>query len=383
MHMKLSWFIISIPVLLALNSCHQGAGERADGPSLEESDLSGEKSDIIISREQFESMKMKVGDPSTTMFSNSVSVNGYVVAAPSGRAKITSLILGRVRQINVSSGDEVGRGQTLFSLESNEIIQLQQEYAEAAQHLILLKADYERMQALSKENVVAEKDFLRAKSEFLSQQAKVEGLKSRLKMIHIDPIAVEKGDIVPYINVKSPIKGTITRQELVLGQHVVPLETTMEVVNADKLRLSLEVFEISMAGLVAGQEVKFSTPDQSERKFTGTLSHIGKSVSSDSRTVECFATIRADDRKYFVNNMYVEATIITCQREAPAIPEQALIREPDRDYVLILVREEADQMTFRKMPVQTGVNRLGQTEILEENLSSVLLEGVYSLWTEE
>jgi membrane fusion protein, heavy metal efflux system len=381
--MKLSWLIISIPVLLTLNSCHPGVGKEEGSPSAGEVILSEETGDIIISREQFESMEMVVGDPLNTMFSNSVTVNGYVEAAPSGRAKITSLVSGRVAQIHVSSGDKVRRGQTLFSLESQEIIQLQQEYGEAIQHLHLLKADFERLQELSRENVVAEKDFLKAKSEFFGVQVQVAGLKSGLEMIHIDPLAVEKGEIVPFLNVKSPISGTITRQELVLGQHVLPLETSMEVVNADRLRLKLEVFETTMEDLSAGQQVTFSTPDHPEIRFTAILSHIGKAVSSDSRTVECFATIRPEDRGHFLHNMFVEATIVTCQREARALPEQSLIRETDKDFILLLIREEGEQMIFRKMPVQTGVTRQGQTEILDKELSSVLLEGVYSLWTEE
>lgn len=383
MHMKFTWLFISITVLLSLNACHPGGGEEGKQEAGEENDLSTHAGEISISREQFESMEMVVGDPSTMMFSNSVSANGYIVAAPSGRAKITSLVSGRVRKIHVTSGDDVKSGQTLFSLESYEIIQMQQEYVEAVQRLKLLEADYKRTKALSDENIVAEKDFQKAESEFRSMKAKVEGLKAGLKMIHIDPSAVENGEIVSYLAVKSPIKGTISRQELVLGQHVLPLETSMEVVNTSQLRLQLELFETSMAALSKGQEVRFSTPDQPDRSFTATLSHIGKSVSSDSRTVECFATIRPEDRSLFVNNMYVETTIVTCQREALAIPEQALIREADRDFVLVLLSEQGDQMTFRKIPVRTGVTRQGQTEILDETLTSVLLEGTFSLYTEE
>jgi len=84
-----------------------------------------------------------------------------------------------------------------------------------------------------------------------------------------------------------------------------------------------------------------------------------------------------------VNNLFVETSIVTCQREAMAIPESALIREPDRDFVWIRVNEEGDQMTFRKIPVQTGVTLGGHTEILEEGLSEILLEGAYNLWSGE
>lgn len=381
--MKFSLLIISIPVLLSLHACHRGAEVETGSPSGEESFLTDGAGEISISREQFESMAMEVGDPSPMMFSNSVSANGYIVASPTGSAKISTLISGRVRQINFSSGDYVKKRQTLFSLESHEIILLQQTYAEAFQRLKLLKADYERLQLLSDEKIVAQKNFLKAESEFRSMHAKVEGLKSRLTMIHIDPSVIESGNIVPYLSVKSPISGSITRQELVLGQHVTPQETPLEVVDVNRLRLRLEVFEKSIADLMVGQQVKFSTPDRPERKFSATLSHIGKSVSSETRTVECFAKISERDKKVFVNNMFVEASVVTCEREALAISEQALIREQERDYILILTEEKGDQMTFKKFPVQTGVTRQGHTEILDENITGILLEGVYSLGSGE
>lgn len=381
--MKYSLLIIAIPLLFCFNSCHPGAGEENNSASGKESDLADEAGEIVITREQFESMNMEIGDPAPMMFSTSVSANGYIEASPTGSAKISTLISGRVRQILCSSGDYVKGGQTLFSLESHEIILLQQTYAEAFQRLKLLKADYERLQLLWDEKIGAKKDFLKAESEYKSVQAEVEGLKARLNMIHIDPAVIEKGHIVPYLEVKTPISGTITRQDLVLGQHVIPLETSMEVVNGNMLRLRLELFETSIADLQVGQEVTFFTPDQPEREFIATLSHIGKSVSSETRTLECFAEPGQEDKKLFVNNMYVETTIVTCERKAMAIPEMALIREPDRDFILVLIGEAGDEMTFRKVPVQTGVTRQGHTEVLDTSLSSILLAGTYNLWTEE
>lgn len=381
--MRISLLFISIPVLLLNYSCHRNAGEENTSQPGAESSMTDEVGKITISREQFESMNMKVGDPTEIMFSDAVTVNGYIEASPSGSAKISTLISGRVRQINFSSGDIVRSGQTLFTLESHEIILLQQSYAEAFQRLKLLKSDYERLQVLWDEKIAAQKDYLKAESEYKSMHAEVEGLKVRLKMLHIDPSVIEQGNIVPYLSVKSPISGTITRQQLVLGQHVVPHETAMEVVNEDKLRLRLELFEKSIPALVIGQQVEFSPPDRPESKYTAILSHIGKSVSFETRTVECYAKIVEEDKTAFVNNMYVECSIITCEREALAIPEQALIREPDRDFILILTEEKGDQLTFQKIPVRTGATRQGHTEILDENITSILIEGVYSLGSDE
>lgn len=380
--MKYFLLVISILVMFFISSCHQGDGtEKLNQPDEEgTTEVVGE---ITISREQFESMNMVLGDPVPAMFSNAVAANGYVMAAPTGSAKISTLISGRVRQIFISSGDFVERGQTLFSLESNDFILLQQTYAEAFQQLKLLRSDYERLQVLYNQNITSQKDFLKAESDYKSMHAQVEGIRARLKMMNIDPVVIERGDIIPFLSVTSPISGSIVRQELVLGQHLEPLETAMEVVNEGKLRLRLELFEKSISDLELGQPVRFALPNRPEQIFTATLSHIGKSVSEETRTVECFATISPGDKKYFLDNMFVEASIVTWEREAQAIPEDAIIRNDDLNFVLVLINEEAGQLTFRKVPVQTGATRQGHTEILDENLTEVLLEGVYSLWTPE
>ena len=202
-------------------------------------------------------------------------------------------------------------------------------------------------------------------------------------MINIDPARVEQGSILPVLSVTSPISGVVTLQELVLGDFVEPQETVMEVVDTRKLQLNLKLFESDLAGLAPGQTVKFFTPGNEEQVFEATLSHIGKSVDTNTKTVQCIARIRPEDMGAFVNNLFVEARIITCQRETMAIPESALIREPDRDFVWVRVGQSGDQMSFRKVPVKTGVTRDGFTEVLEENLSEILLEGAYNLWSED
>ncbi len=283
--------------------------------------------------------------------------------------------------LNFTIGDQVEKGEVLFSLESHEIILLQQEYAEVVQQLQLLSSDYERLKALSEEKIVAQKDFLKIESEYRTMQARAEGLKARLSMINIDPEGVEKGEIFPVLSVVSPIRGVVTRQDLVLGQYVEPQVTVMEVVDTRKLQLNIMVFESDLAGLTPGQTVKFHAPGQENRVFEATLSHIGKSVDLQSKTVSCIARVGSEDRGEFVNNLFVETRIVTCQREAMAIPESALIREPDRDFVWVKLGETENQITFRKIPVQTGVTRNGHTEILEEGLSEILLEGAYNLTT--
>jgi len=338
---------------------------------------------IVITKDQFNEAGMVIGDPPIEMFSNEVPANGFVVAAIGGSARINTLVPGRVRQIYHAEGETVRKGEVLFSMESNDFITLQQEYAEVHQQVQLLEADYQRQKALYEEKILAEKDFLRTESDYRRMLSKRESLGARLRMIHVDPGEIESGTIVPFLTIRSPIPGTITHQELVLGQFLDPQTTVMEVVDGRKLQLSLRVFEQSLEELAIGQVVQFNTPDHPETVYEGILSHVGKSIDPDTKTVHCIARLDPDTGENFVNNLFVETRIITCKREVRAVPENAVTKEPDYDFVWTLLDETEEGFVFRKTPVQTGVTREGYTEILDEDLSSVLLVGAYNFWTED
>ncbi len=317
------------------------------------------------------------------LFSNEIYARGTILPSVSGSAVISTLVPGRVKKIHHTVGDRVEMGEPLFALESYEIILLQQEYAEVFHQLKQLSDNYHRQKSLSDEKIVALKDFLRTESEYKTMLAKANGLKARLRMIHIDPSTVQNGTIVPYFTVRAPIGGIVTRLELVIGQFVEPQVTVMEIVDPQRLQLNLNVFEKDLTELAVGQSVEFYTPDREELIHHATVSHTGKAIDPETKTVDCIAQLDPDEKGIFVNNLYMEARIITCQREARAVSEQALMREPERDFIWIMVGETEEQITFRKVPVLTGVTRQGFTEILDDDLADVLLEGAYNLWSED
>jgi cobalt-zinc-cadmium efflux system membrane fusion protein len=380
--MKYYLWSIATLILFSLSSCDRGGGSD-EGNGAEENAAMAPEGEIVLTRTQFESSGMRVGDPVPMRLVQEISATGYIDCSLSGQAKINTLIAGRVRQINHSVGETVETGTVLLSLESQEIIMIQEEYARAFQEMKLLKSDFDRLKSLSEEKIAATKDFLKAESELKSKQAEVEGLRMRLKLIQIDPMHIEQGTILPFIQVRSPIQGTISSLEVVPGQFVEPNQTAMEIVDSKKFRIRLQVFEKSVDGIVPGQKVQFSTPDQPQVKHQAVLTHIGRSIDPETRTVLCYADIDPADRGGFLDNMYVEATVTTCEREALAIPEQALLRQGERDFALVLVDETKDQLTFRKIPVRTGNTRNGFTEVLDKDLSGVLLEGAFNLWSSE
>ncbi len=369
--------------MLWLCSCNHGSpGEESTDPE-EAAVNQNNQGDIYLTREQFNSMGMRIGDPSRESFSNMVNVNGFVVPTLSGIVKISPMISGRVKSIKHTLGENVTSGQVLFTMESNELIQLQQQYADAYHKLNLLRSNYDREKKLSEENVIAQKDFLKTESEYMSMLSETKGLRARLRMINIDPGPVEDGAVFEYLTVTSPIDGTITSMEMEPGEFIESQESVIEVVNTKELQLRLHIFEKDLADVAVGQQVLFYTPDNAEKKYAATLSHLGKSINPESRTISCLARIDPADHGMFVNNLFIEAVIYTCQRDAMAVPENSVIKELDGDFVLILLEEKNNNMVFRKIPVNTGVTSGSYTEVLDDGLKNVLLEGTYYFVTPE
>ncbi len=338
---------------------------------------------IVISKAQFESSGMKLGNPDTQVFLQTLDANGYIAPSPTGWAKISSLISGRVKEINFSEGDYIKKGEKLFSLESNEIIMLQQNYAEAFNQLNALKTSYDRQKTLSEENISSQKEFISAESDYKTLLARTEGLKAQLSMINIDFKKVEKGSISSSVPVYAPIGGYLTQQEVVLGQYIEPQELVAEVIDVDKLQLNIHVFEKNLKEIRTGQQVVFHNPDDPEVELSATITHIGKTIDSKTKTVQCIAKIINANETRLISGLFVETSIITSHREALALPREALFEDVGSYYVFGLAEYKQDEMFFSKIPVKVGMMNDEFCEILDSGLHDILVEGGYNLLIEE
>ena len=213
--------------------------------------------------------------------------------------------------------------------------------------------------------------------------AKVEGLKAQLKMINIEPRKVEDGLIGASTSFFAPIGGVVTQQNLVLGQFVEPQELALEIIDLEKLQLKLHIFEKNISKLEVGQELIFYVSDNPDAEFKAIITHIGRSIETDTKTILCTARIVSDERNNLVNGQYVETNIITSQREAFSLPAEAIFKAEDYDFVLSYVEEREGNMIFHKTPVELGDEQKEFVEILDKGLEDILIEGGYNLLPEE
>ena len=210
--------------------------------------------------------------------------------------------------------------------------------------------------------------------------AKKEGLKTLLLMVNIDPSVIENGSILQAISVYSPIDGYITDLFFEVGEFIDANNTIVEIIDPNQLQLDISVFKQDIENLSKGLTVKFYDPDKPGEIYEAVLSQVGQTIDVESRTIHCTASLKTKDRTNFINNTFVETVIVTCSREALSLPGSAILEEDGKNFVLILAGEKGNDLIFKKQLVNTGVVQGNYIEILDENLTDVLTEGIFNLF---
>ncbi len=112
---------------------------------------------IYVSRKQFQSSGMELGNVQKIGFNEEIRTNGMFDVPPAHRAAVSVYFGGTVKNFDIHVGDKVKKGQVLFILENPEYVQLQQDYLEVKAQLSYLKSDYERQKTLALESLSSQK----------------------------------------------------------------------------------------------------------------------------------------------------------------------------------------------------------------------------------
>jgi len=365
--------VISLPVIFITSGCGKSSKTNED-KTVESENL------IQVSVQQFEADSMKSGEITRHTFNDEVNCNGYVTALPNGIAQVSAPVSGIIESISCAIGDHVRKGQVLAKISSNELMMLQQEFAESSAKLKRLKLDYERSKSLYDEKIGAEKDFIAIESEYKSMLSKFNSLKLRLQLLKLDVTKIESGDLYAVFPLVAPINGYLTSQNLILGQFIEQQKNLVEIVDVNQLQLQLSVFENEIGKLRPGQNLQFNTLGEPSILHSATLTSISKTINPESKTILCTARITSNKGSNLINRSFVEARIGVNRKEANALPAEALLKSGKDYYVYKIVKSDKQAYFLKKIKVEIGMASDGFTEIIGgEALTNVLVKGVYNL----
>jgi cobalt-zinc-cadmium efflux system membrane fusion protein len=339
---------------------------------------------IEITKAQFQSENMEVGEPEFAVFSDVVHITGNIIPSVQGQAQISLPVQGLITRIYCHPGQLVNKGALLFDISGNEFVDMQREFAESAVLLKRLKTEFDRVKQLNDENIGTIKDLILAESAFNAESAKYSALKIKLQNIGLDVKKIEGGTFYSSYTLKTPVKGYVNSVNTTIGQHVQPQQTIAEVIDSESFQLKLSVFEKDIQKMQVGQKVEFQTAGSgTEKKFLAKISSVGKAINENTMSIDCFAEIENLKNARLVGGQYIEGEIIVATDTVLAVPQSAIVTAENGTFVLAVEKETDDIISLKKLEIKTGRISKNFTEITGfRGTKKLLVKGVYNIQVE-
>jgi cobalt-zinc-cadmium efflux system membrane fusion protein len=276
---------------------------------------------------------------------------------------------GKIIKSLVELGDQVQKGQPLYTIDSPDLIQAESTLIGAAAALELTSKELVRARDLYTMNAgVPQRELEQAISDEQTAEGALKAARDAVRVFgksedEIDQIIASR-KIDPVLVVPSPISGQITSFNGPPGLLVQPgnppapytvTDVSIKWMLANAVESDLPFFHI-------GQPVAVKVIAYPERVFHGEISKIYAEVDPDTHR----ATIRSeitDPRNELRPGMLANFVIrVHDPVEATAVPANGVVREPDGTMTAWVT---TDRHRFSQRIIQTGLRRDGRVQILE------------------
>ncbi len=275
---------------------------------------------------------------------------------------------GRIIALFAEVGDDVKKGQTLFTIDSPDLLQSESTLIAAAGVLDLDSKNLDRLRDLYTTRAVSQHDVELAASDEQTAEGNLRAARDAVRIFgktdaDIDRIVAQRlAD--PTLVVPSPINGRITARNAAPGLFVQPgsAPAPYTVADIDTMWMLANVAEDDSPALRVGQSVQVTVDAFPGRIFEGKITTIGATVDPNTRRVLVRSEIE-DPRHELRSGMFANFVIrIGAPVRSPAVPLDSVVREGDGTMTIWVT---ADRRRFTRRTVKIGEQRDGYRQILE------------------
>lgn len=256
-------------------------------------------------------------------------------------------VSGRITQLNFTDGQRVRKGQVLVQFDDQlPLAQVQQSLAE----LSIAQANQKRNQELVAQNFVSQRSLDESAANLQVAQARLSLAKAtaaRLKII-------------------APFDGIAGIRLVNPGDYLKDGADIVNIEDIDAVFVDFRLPERFQSKVQRGQTAMLDIDALPGRKFTAIVQAIDPLIDTNGRSVAVRACI--DNRQLQLRpGMFARVTTIFGVRDnARVIPEEALVPQGDRQFVIKLVPgPDAQSLITQRVQVRVGIRRPGQVEITD------------------
>ena len=312
---------------------------------------------------------------------------------PAKKARLHFQVSGQIDRRFVEVGQYVMGNSKLLSIDSGDFSDVVEESAATLKtEDAAIERDSQLLELMRKERKLQEQEVLRIKQlgrdslasksnydqtlQILYRQQAEEtrlehSVSSARNRLMIEQVRLNKAERnLKRAQLMSPFDGTVNAIYVEVGDYVSPGEPALEIVQVDKLDLSLEITMISAVQLQLGQEIQVVT-NSDER--TGEI--IALSVAPDAETNTHTLKIRLPSDGLFSGQLAVAKLPGVLYEAANVIPISAILYEDGQSYAFEVINDRVVKKTvklierYKDIQIISGIES-GST-IISKDVSSL------------
>lgn len=328
--------ILFLTVTLSLIACDKGDApkaasaeyktERHDEKDGDKHEGAHEESELLkLSAQEIAAAEIKVSEVKPRDVAGRIVVTATIEANQDRLAHVAPRIAGRIVKVNANLGDRVKPGQALALLDSLELGEARSAYLQAQSETALARTAFERAERLKGEQIIPEKDYLRAKTEYEKAKTQLRAAADKLRLLGVTPEGSAEGKGASVFPLTSPYPGTVIEKHAVLGELAKPDESLFTVADLSVLWIEANLFEKDLGKVAVGAEATVSVAAYPEEAFKGRLTYISSIMDKDTRTLKARIEVPNPGGK-LKPEMFATAAIETAARsEVMLVPEEAVV----------------------------------------------------------
>jgi membrane fusion protein, heavy metal efflux system len=360
-------FVCTATVLAALFGVIHFGAKASDSPQAASQQPAARTTDAVeLSESQLQ--MINIGPVSARAFPLEREAVGNIDFNEDMVAQVFPPYQGRIAKLYARIGDNVKRGQALFTIESPDLIQAESSLIAAAGVLELTTHSLERARQLFELQGMAEKDLQQAISDQQTAEGALKAARDAVAIFGKSTAEVDRlvtiRSIDPYLVVTSPITGRITARTAAPGDFVQPgtVPAPYAVADISRIWMNANVTELDMPLVRKGQQIRVSVMAFPGRMFEGEIATVGATIDPQLHRGLVRAEIE-DPRHELLPGMFASFVIVTGDPlSGAAVPLDAVVREGDGKMTVWVTN---DRHHFTKRVVRIGLQHSGYDQILE------------------
>jgi multidrug efflux system membrane fusion protein len=269
---------------------------------------------------------------------------------PYSMVQIKSQVSAQLEKVHFKEGQDVKKGQLLFSLDRRELDadlkKLEGQVARDQAQLVNSEAKAARFTELKKEGVISQQDY----------DAAIADAEATKASLAADRAAVDSARVqVNYTSIYSPIDGRTGGLQVYEGNLVkandVPVLVTINQISPIYVEFALpeqQLAEVKRFSTTQKLKVKAVINSDKQNPSLGDLSFIDNAVDSATGTIKMKATFGNQDRHLWPGQFVDVVLTLSTQPNAVLVPSAAVQTGQQGQYVYVV---QADQVTNRNISV--------------------------------